>query len=817
MMRIYINGNEKTNFLLEVPYTDTLDKTLDTFTFQYRTQSDPATEEANLLKYSKVRIYDSALGLDKYLALQDYTCKLEGKTWIYNVDCISPTKILENIIVNGMAETLKNTNLKNQFSRVMTKINKQLEWEGQLGTYPQLAMSQRLQDFLNGRSSRDFKWDGQYTAREIFDDFLRPLDAYIIVSDFTPVQGFYVTPTESYNIYRISTITLDFVLENGADIDDLTDTDHEIARGTTITNALQTIDNGLNQDYKIANFETYNESEYDMASCKAIVTNAVPDNYYTTNWCNPRSESTGIWSSDNVCMITDEPIYDVDRDNFSLLTLATCSVEYVTWVSEDNPNIYTTNGNDPSLVYIGFPLPLGDYLYEKAEYDILPETKQRKALYFERGKKNIYGFTKMYKDNVEGKFNVVAINNIINDILSDFSGRLIPLWDNWAVSTWYADYIDDTQNISTIADIITDGTTYLNGLSDNNLEAPQIVGYILRNGIQIAGTHGTTHTLTFDGSTNLYSVKHMHIQSLSSNIEKMLFNAMYKPYINTVAMANKLDSSNKIKTPGYTTGLSIMQNQNSKNVDMERFCSSQQSLINRLGERIAHLDVKINTSKGGVLWPLGDFIRVKPNANDETLGDCWKITQREITQYNDTTYKCRYTLSKNYNAKNSNIELDREVRTFDIPLDGFIDRYIYVRVPKSTDLSRYDASLTYCTDYETYSCYSLNNISKYASDSLEFFKTSFIDNYSANIYKTKINNTKINAPLRYCDDDGELTNLSISLANYNDVNKKVDLCTLPRIETSIYSTITKYSRTLSNIYKDPFERIIVVFFQERSN
>ena len=807
MMRVFIGDNEITSFLLEVPYNDTLDKTLDSFTFTYRTTSSPETEGSRLKKYSKIEIRDDNLGLLKYLALQSYTYKYEGRKWIYSVDCISPTKILENIIINGMAETRKNSSLVNQFNRVLAKINKEIEWENR-NYYPYIYASQALLDLLDGRTGRDFKWDGQVTIREMFDDFLRPLDAYIIVNNFWTESAYIIDMggnhhTEDY-VYRIE---LGYVLENGAPVNNLSDTSHEIARGTSITSVLNTIDNGLNQNYKISGFESFNESEYEMDTCQAIVKNAVPDNYYNTGWANLRSESLGIWSSDNVCLITDEPIYDVDRENFTMIIPALASVTYVKSVSE---NSYSTADNKTLL--IGFPVSLGNYLYEKAEYDILPKTVQQKALWFERGKKNIYGFTNMYKDNVIGKFNIVAIEEIINEITTEMQYEqegVDFLWRDFAISAWYRDYVEDAENFELLHTILTNGTTFLSPIPDDTSSLPDLTGFTLTNGLNYDGKH-----LVFDGTTNLYSVKDLSILIYhNSDLSKILFNARYLPYVNTAVMSKKMDFDDKLTPPGFTKGLSIIENQNDKNIELSRFCRSQQSLINRLGERIAYLDVKINTSEGGVLWPLGDFIRITPN--NSTIGDCWKITQRELTQYNDTTYKCRYTLAKNYNANNASISLDREKRTFDIPLDGFVDRYIYVQVPNGSNLDNYDSSLTYCVDYDTVSCYSLNNISKYKSDNISFYKTTYLDNFSANVYKTKISGTKVNVPMRYCDTEGEQTNLTISLVNFENIMRNSNINNIPRISVTEYTNMSKFSRTLFGIDKDPFERLIIIFYQFR--
>ena len=803
MMRIFINSTEITNFNLEVPFTDTLDKTLDAFSFIIR-----STSERSFSKYSRVRIVDSAINFEKILALQSYTSKLEGNTWIYNINCISPTKILENIVINGMADTYEdNPNhtghyLGQQLSRIVAKINKQSMWENG-NFYTAISIRPHLQSWVSNKDGSNFKWEGLVTAREILDDILEKVDSYVVVTDFevfvNAIDGTSYIP----NIY------IDYVRMNGADINDLTDLDYEIGRGTTMTAALQNIDNTLPDDYKIANYEEYNESEYDISKITTNISNSIPNNYLTTGWTKARSESLGVWTSKNVCLVTDEPIYDVDKENFCLLTRCQVSINYVNWVNPDNPSSYTIE-QEPPVRWFGFPLPIGDYIYEKAEYDNLPESEQRKALYFERGKKNIYGFTNMYKDNVVGQFNFTAINNIINDIMSEGLESNY-LYQDFSPSYWFADYIQDIGDIQetypNLYEILNDGTSFLVADVDSD-NSNRVISYQLKHDILMSGNIYAS----VKNDRSVGSISTIYINSMSSNIEDMLFSVRYIPYVDTVIKSTKKDNDNYIKEPGYTHGLSILQNQTSQTLDLNKFCNYQQSLINRLGERIAYLDVKINASKGSSLWPLGNFIRITPN--NHTIGDCWKIVQRELTQYNENTYKVRYTLAKNFNGNNASIDMDRAKRTFDIPLDGYIDRYIYVKVPSSEDLSNYDAILTQCRDYNMNSCYSWNNITKFNSNNTAYYKSTYLDNYSANIYFTKIGSTKVNAPLRYCNDDGKLTDLNVALVSNLNINRTADLMKMPRVDTSVYYSMQKYSRTLFGVDKDKYEKLIIIFYQD---
>ena len=125
-----INGVYIDNFILDTPYKDTLDEELDQFNFQIKN-----TTRLDYKKYDKVTYivrHGSTDILTKHFAIYNIVETWNCSFWTYQISCLSPTKILENLIINGMAETYDDglMTLYKQLVRVKDKINAQLSYEG---------------------------------------------------------------------------------------------------------------------------------------------------------------------------------------------------------------------------------------------------------------------------------------------------------------------------------------------------------------------------------------------------------------------------------------------------------------------------------------------------------------------------------------------------------------------------------------------------------------------------------------------------------------------------------------------------------------
>ena len=131
MVKLYKNGTELTNFILSTPYKDTIDIELDKLNFQIKSENVISFYKWDKITY-KLQVSKNNTTYDlinKNFCLFDCVETYEGGFWLYQLTLLSPTKILDNVIINGMAETYPSSNLYYQFFRVVDKINAQQKYE----------------------------------------------------------------------------------------------------------------------------------------------------------------------------------------------------------------------------------------------------------------------------------------------------------------------------------------------------------------------------------------------------------------------------------------------------------------------------------------------------------------------------------------------------------------------------------------------------------------------------------------------------------------------------------------------------------------
>lgn len=719
-MNITINGVALDNYILDTPITQTKDAELDKATIQTKSS-------ISIQKYDKVVLSDSRIGLNKVFCVFDYVEKYEGDYTLTTINLISPTKILENIIINGMAITTSGS-LQDQFELACDKIGNQHYFEfGNRITINHNNIS------LSG-DGQEFFWNGQTTAREIFDDILESVDARVIVTDYTITNEL------------ITSITLGIEYKDSHN-------NNEIATGINLNQALINLNNNLDEKNKINGFETYNDAEYQIPNIVSIVKNGATDNLVKTSWMPLRDDNllddTGNWH-----ILTQEPIYSVN--NLKMIMPLNCEVKWCDYIDSSNlPHITTSN------VAIGLTFDISNYIVEKDLWDILSINEQRKHLYYTKGERGIYNVLAVYKRVL---FSDTTLELIANEVKTN-----IPI------------------NTSLISNYIVQ-TVY------SNMEIPLIEintnGAIVPNDIKIH--QGSTAV----GNIEVGDIQDMKVYNhtiTTSNLKYSLFKLEYTSYIDSLLKHSQYKGAN-------VRDLSIIKNQNDRTIDIKRYDASQQSLINRLGEREAHLDILLLNISTGVntMWQLGDYM-------SEGLTNKWIITKREFTPYGDG-YKIRYTFSYKFNATNSQINLKRDKRTYEIPKDKTIDRYIMV---KNSGWNLYDSCIIGAYDINNNYCYCLLDIIKYGGNNSQYGCIRLKDNYGADYYRTKYNNNVVNASLRYCDTQGEAVNFFLYLASKSVVQNVItNINELPKIDdlTGIsYSLVSLY-----NLNKDKFERLIFV-------
>ena len=231
------------------------------------------------------------------------------------------------------------------------------------------------------------------------------------------------------------------------------------------------------------------------------------------------------------------------------------------------------------------------------------------------------------------------------------------------------------------------------------------------------------------------------------------------------------------------------------------------------------IDSTLDISEAGVkrLWNLGDYITMASHN--------WTLTKRELETYSNDKIKARYYLSKDFNASNSAININRDKRLYGIPLSNFVDRYILIETfaGTNTNLQNLKKVLVKCTDdftgdgtsqqgYCVMDCIKIGNATKYNK------VVKFKDNYAVDIERTKYSSTIVNVNLRYGNADGTASTIEIKGLTYDYMYNGIDISdysrlpfirTIDVIDSAYYSNFINY--TLNNLHKDKMERLILVF------
>lgn len=367
-MRLWINGTELTNFILSTPFKDTLDEELDNLNFQIK-----STTRLTYKKFDKLMYWigqGSTVVLNKKMAIFNIVETWEGEKWTYQISCLSPTKILESIIINGMADTYASASLLTQIHRVKEKINAQLSYE--MATPITLTVNIDQSVINTSIKPSDFLWDGQVNVREIFNDMLDKVDMLCIGTDFT---------IDANN--NITGITIEAVARE--------------KNGSQILTSINDVENGGLEDVKqVVKGITYNrDSEYACGNIISLIKNGIAKDNVQQPYLPARNTDLTIDDSADWHILTQEPIYSLNKVE-ALLPIKLNSLWY--WDTASTYKNYFIDFPNANL-YICIPTDITEYIVEKNVFDAMSIKEQSKHLYFKRGEKGIYGLYKLYKTN----------------------------------------------------------------------------------------------------------------------------------------------------------------------------------------------------------------------------------------------------------------------------------------------------------------------------------------------------------------------------------------------------------------------------------
>ena len=770
MTSLLINGVLQSNFILSTPYKDTLDEELDQFNFQVKSTTRQTFKKNDKVVYI-VKHTQYYTRLQKVLCLFSCVESWEGGYWLYQLTCISPTKLLENIIINGMAETYPvNNGLYGQMARVLAKINKQLDLDGTgitLSFDNTIASSGDNSIVKDITSVSDFLWDNQVNAREIFNDMLDKADALIVATDFT---------VDANDNDKIKTITLSGVKRNPFDL------------STRILFTDKTIENGGLEDVSevVKGITFTRNSEFACGNIISLIKNGVAKDNVNQAYMPARNTDLTIDDTKTWHIITQEPIYSLDKDlGCRVIALVGCYVGCKYWAYENNAWVEKTDNFDSVRKML--PFDITDYIVEKDVFDCMSISDQSKHLYFKRGEKGIYGLYERYKSGLTGLFSNTAMLNIINDTAS-YSGRMATLLQSYINSNgvvYFADY-----NYANLLQLVSNNASIYNRT-----------------------VNGITLKLSTNGEKQVGAISSFYIDYIDFNpavdedtVKSALISVNYQPYCDSVV---KIEKSNL--EDARSKNLAVLKNQSDRTIDATKYYDSQEALIQRMGnyEMVipAIVDLNATYSYKNTLWDLGAYMEIQ--------SERWKITQREFENYGSDKLKVKYTFSKNFNASNIDIQINRDKRLYGIPLSQYVDRYIIIKTDDADDI---DKLAFQCWDDFTGSTttmgYDIMEMIKIGNANITDKVARAMDNYAVDIERTKYNSTIVNVYLRYCNTDGYLEDMII-LGMTNDYYNSLtisDYSRLPFIPSANIGNLGNgsYLFLLNGIKKDKMERLIFI-------
>ena len=488
MVGISLNGFWLEDVLLQTPYKDTLDKELDQLNLVIKSTTPIEFKKNDKIGYLRTQYYgtfpngQNVVIIDKKFCLFSFLEKKDGAYYTYELNMLSPTKLLENIIINGMASTETGGNLHTQLSDVVDKINAQqlIETSNDFyGTACQITYEAESSNPLASFARSEFLWSGQQTAREILNDIAYKANRLVIGTDFT------INDNVITNIH----ITTQAIEKSG----------NLIASGNSIRNVVNSL--SVIKGYSM-NFD----SEFANGKLISLVKNAIPKTNIRTMYMPARNDDLSIDDSADWHILTNEPIYQLNK----VIVLMPLHITFVRYWKNGSLESITYDAGSQVKWYV--PTDITSYVVEKDVFDAMSISEQEKHLYFKRGEKGIYGLFNRYKSGATGLFSHTAMYNLAYNML----GSRIPSFTGGVNAVWSWESCSD-------APFLINGTEHPHA----TVSFPYIVS---RDGIKSEGTI-YDYSATSTGISN-------------DDCKLSLFSIDYQPYADSVVLTEKTNLTN---------------------------------------------------------------------------------------------------------------------------------------------------------------------------------------------------------------------------------------------------------------------------------
>lgn len=668
----------------------------------------------------------------------------------YTIHLIEPTKILENFCFNGMAVTGKSS-LIDCLDIAVKKMNFQLKKH-------ELHIGVELRNLIGNAPGEDFIWSGQKTAREILDDIIQCVDARTQVKAvWTISNGKKVIILSAEDPNTTGTyLGADFSsIEAEEDTED-NDYEYEVGRiETEAVNAVSSTFRIITQAQTLQSPEIIDNkadrifmTQYPIYKLNDLYV-AYPDFTATTGDTGDDSNDMGFigykdwaWQESDTADASGLQYRQESHDNGSGQIITTTKP-------------YIKRGNRTALNNLmrKIRFSLVKYCKTREEWDAMTTSDKKTALYYDLNGPNIYGFNELH-------------NN----------------W--WFINTSVIENINSKEKIDPVTSTsvvghITFGDCFWDWDSESGT-------YKYNRNAEIVGTNHVWYGAVAFDVINPETGKLIRIYRNDSNAHpaKMMSgdeNTFY--YCDFEARDSVNYRAQKGTSNAYFEELSILDSK--ANPDLDRAVRNSMATIKRVGNNTRIINKTFDSLSEA--YNLHDYIGSGDNK--------YIITKRTLS-FDTGLIIATFEFTKGYNAIQVKTALNREIRTWNIPATGYVDRYVYLDAAE-LGVTNYDK--TFLVWGENAACGLINGLTYYVGGK-KYTQYKLPDNIIVGTHTITNNNTKMNEAVRYANEDGEAEYILVIFSSRNDW--KLDLGNI------VSGALVGGSLQSLHLYKDAFERLI---------
>lgn len=602
----------------------------------------------------------------------------------------------------------------------------------------ELHIGVELQNLIGNAPGEDFIWSGQKTAREMLDDIIQCVDARTQVkAAWTISSGKKVIILSAEDPNTTGTyLGADFSsIEAEEDTED-NDYEYEVGRiETEAVNAVSSTFRIITQAQNLQSPEVIDEKKDRIFMTQYPIYKL---NDFYVGWPNAAEidTTTIAWQESTTP--------DASGLQTRLAQVNNYGQEYVPYVKKGN-------ATDATNMLGRLRISLIKYIATREEWDAMTTSDKKKALYYDLNGPNIYGFNELHQnwwfdtnsviENINADMNHQAANE--GTPATNYLGNhCYWKWDSTA-----NDYVYDSTDIIAGESIWSRGY-YIEGYDKNT-------GNLIR--VFFNSQQLQTHFITGDDK-QFYYCDFEARDSVNYRAQKGTSNA-------------------------YFEELSILDSK--ANPDLDRAVRNSMATIKRVGNNTRIINKTFDSLSEA--YNLHDYIGSGDNK--------YIITKRTLS-FDTGLIIATFEFTKGYNAIQVKTALNREIRTWNIPATGYVDRYVYLDAAE-LGVTNYDK--TFLVWGENAACGLINGLTYYVG-SRKYTQYKLPDNIMVGTHTITNNGTKMNEAVRYANEDGEAEYVLVVFSNRNDW--KLDLGNI------VSGALIGGSLQSLHLYKDAFERLI---------